>query len=377
MGRLRDLQPRLGRVNSLRQLRGGWVEIVVAALVTALSLQAGLNGRIPAASVAVDLAALVAVLLALRWLRVGIAAALVVAVLLLTVDPVAAGVAAYLLMLPALTAIRRDKVPLAVIVTAINVGVGWITSFRLAGEQADPFGIVLTWLVLYAIIWGIGLGMRAASRNEAARLAARYRRQQLELALELHDSVCRDLSMLVMQAEAANHAGAATPEQLDSLATRARSANQAVREVARLLGGANRNTVPEISLESALKSGTHELRSLGFTVQARAALVGELPPVVDTAAGRILQEALHNVAKHGSAQAPCLVSVERTASALEMTVSNLPGRGSSSSSTRLGLHAMKERATTVGGSVHSKEVDGMWVCEAVLPMPTRTPSPAS
>lgn len=364
-------------MNSLRQLRGGWVEIVVAALITALSLQAGLSGRIPPASVVVDLAALAAVLVALRWLRIGIALALVVAVLLLAVDPASSGVGIYLLMLPALTAIRRDKIPLAVIVTAINVGVGWITSFRLAEDQADPFGIVLTWLVLYAVIWGIGLGMRAASRNEAARLAARYRRQQLELALELHDSVCRDLSMFVMQAEAANHSGEASPEQLESLAHRARSANQAVREVARLLGGANRNTVPEISLESALKSGTHELRSLGFTVQARAALVGELPPAVDTAAGRILQEALHNVAKHGSAQAPCLVTVERAAGALEMTVSNLPGRGSSNSPTRLGLRAMKERAATVGGNVASKEVDGTWICEVVLPMATRTPTPAN
>ncbi|MCC2592239.1 histidine kinase [Tessaracoccus sp. OS52] len=362
---------------SLRQLRGGWVEVVVATLLTALSLQAGFTGRIPWESVALDIGALAAVLLALRWLRVGIAAALVVTVLALLFDPVGLGLSSYLCMLPALTAIRRDKIPLAVIVTAINVGVGWVTSFRLAGADADPLAIILTWLILYAIIWGIGLGMRAASRNELARLAARYRRQQLELAMDLHDSVCRDLSLLVMQAEAVNHAGEATPGQLEALAERARSANQAVREVARLLGGANRNTVPEVKLESSLKSGTHELRSLGFNVQARAALVGELPPVVDTAAGRILQEALHNVAKHGSAQAPCLVTVERTADALEMAVSNLPGRGGTGSGTRLGLRAMRERAATVGGTVRSKEVDGMWICEVTLPIGSRATSRAS
>src|SRR5690606_10779200 len=123
-----------------------------------------------------------------------------------------------------------------------------------------------------------------------------YRREQLELALELHDSVCRDLSMLVMQADSVTASGTASPEQLEDLAERARSANHAVREVARLLGGATRTTAPEIRLEPALKSGTHELRSLGFTVRTTAELVGDLPAPVDEAAGRILQEALHNVA---------------------------------------------------------------------------------
>src|SRR5690606_21990997 len=132
-------------VKSLRQLRGGWVEIVVAILITALSLQAGFTGRIPWASVGLDLAALAAVLVTLRWLRVGIGLSLVVTVLVLTLDPVALGLSSYLCMLPALTAIRRDKIPLAVIVTAINVGAGWITSFRLAGQDADAFSIVLSW----------------------------------------------------------------------------------------------------------------------------------------------------------------------------------------------------------------------------------------
>lgn len=365
---------RLHSVKTLRYLRSGWVEIVTATLLTVLSIQAGALGRIPWTSVVLDFAAFVVVLLALTWLRVGIGLTLVVTLAALAVVPSDAGLSMYVCMLPALTAIRRDSVPLAVLVTAVNVGVGWILSFYLAGDSDDPVSIVLTWLILYAIVWGIGLGMRASARMEATRVASRYRRQQLELALDLHDSVCRDLSMLVLQADTVTAAGQATPEQLETLAQRARSANQSVREVARLLGGATRSSVPEVRLESALRSGTHELRSLGFTVQARVALLDGLPEQVDTAAGRILQEALHNVAKHGSAQEPCIVDVERGADAIVMTVTNLPGRGRAESHARMGIRTMRERAAVVGGSVNAREVAGKWVCAISLPVPTRAES---
>lgn len=360
-------------MKSLRYLREGWVEIVTATLLAALSIQAGVVDRIPWASVGLDMLALVAVLVAVKWLRIGTVLTLAVALLTLFVDPELAGVSIYICMLPALSAIRRDAVPVAVLLTAVNIGVGWLTSFYM-GSGGDPFGVVLTWVVLYAIVWGVGLGMRAAGRNEAARVGAEYRRKQLELALELHDSVCRDLSMLVMQADTVTARGEASPEQLEDLAERARSANQAVREVARLLGGATRAQAPEVRLESALRAGTHELRSLGFTVQTTAELVGDLPTEVDETAGRILQEALHNVARHGDSEQPCVVDVDRSSEGLVMTVTNHPSRGRGDRQDRMGIQTMRERASQVGGTVNAREVAGKWVCAISLPLSHKVPS---
>ena len=58
------------------------------------------------------------------------------------------------------------------------------------------------WVLLYAIVWAVGIALRAAERSGAAQQEARFIQWRHELARELHDALSRDIAVIAMQAEA-------------------------------------------------------------------------------------------------------------------------------------------------------------------------------
>jgi len=79
-----------------------------------------------------------------------------------------------------------------------------------------------------------------------------------------------------------------------------------------------------------------------------------LPPAVQIRLYRILQEALINVARHAEAKAVSIVFA-RSATALKVAVTD-NGRGFdvksvTASSSRLGIHGMRERVAILGGTI--------------------------
>ncbi|MGO1383905.1 MAG: sensor histidine kinase [Arachnia sp.] len=352
----------------------GGVEALTAIMLFALSAYAALVGRIPIVILALDAAALAVVLVSLRWLRVGIAASIVTIAGVLVFDPHALGIALYLCMLPVVAAIRQDRLPLAAVATAINGMAGWTVSYRLTGDDNNAVGPMLSWILLYGIAWAIGLGFLAAGRSAEERVATQFRQRQIQMASELHDSVARDLSVLAMQADAARLAGSATPAELDLIAEYARIANRSIREVTRLLGGADQTAVPVATVRTALSGGYLELERLGFSVDVTGEIGPELPMTIAVGSGRILQEALHNVAKHGDPSVGCSVSLHRTTDAFQITVSNAPMAEPAAHGKGWGLAGMCHRAEAIGGSVDSRKVNDAWVCNIGLPLTTREPA---
>jgi signal transduction histidine kinase len=88
-----------------------------------------------------------------------------------------------------------------------------------------------------------------------------------------------------------------------------------------------------------------------------------LPPAVDQAAYRILQEALTNAARHGTGGAD--VTVTYAEGALELAVDNAapgatPGSGH-------GLVGMRERAALLGGTFEAAAANGRFSVRARLP----------
>ena len=83
-----------------------------------------------------------------------------------------------------------------------------------------------------------------------------------------------------------------------------------------------------------------------------------LPPEVDQAAYRIVQEALTNVSRHaGPAQAS--VCLQYTPEALTVQVDNDgTGGGTRSAGPGLGLIGMRERVSALGGLLHAGPQDG-------------------
>ncbi len=120
------------------------------------------------------------------------------------------------------------------------------------------------------------------------------------------------------------------------------------------------------------------VRQAGMDVRSR--IEGEpreLPPSVDLAGYRILQEALTNAMKHGESPVSVVVGYERDQVVLRVdnTLSadrrgGLPGAGA-------GLIGMRERAALVGGRFEAGAVDGQgWRVSATLPTTELNASPS-
>lgn len=356
-------------VRSLKWIQAGWLEATVGLVLAIISLASA--HRFPWPSTAMDLLAVAAILVSLRWLRIGVGMAILVAVLVPFVDPEFSGLSLYLCMIPCITAIRRDEFPLAVVITIAGVAVGVWASLRPFEPEVvtGGLGIVLvSWLGLAAIVWGGGLAIRYASRAAADRVESRFHAQQTALAAELHGSVSRDLSRLARQADAVRESGVADPEALQEIADRARSAEQALRQATWALAeGLKSSSASEMNPSQALAHGVRELKRAGFSVEAIEQGHGELRSDVAAVAARIIAEALHNVRSHGGTEAPCTVVVEQTGEAWELTVINALRERSGDTGVGVGLSAAKARAAAVGGRLDSRPVKESWVCEAWLP----------
>lgn len=348
-------------------VHSGGFEIVVTSLLVVTMFYAMGQGLIPRSSLIIDLAACAVVIVAQRWLRVGMAASFAVIAAVLVIDPYAVGMALYLCILPVITAIRKEKFPLAIVSTIVNATAGTVVSLRISGDDRDLAGALLSWTFLYALAWAIGLGMRAIARVEAARVRAEFRERELALAWELHESVASNLALLSKRVKAAQQVGSLSADDLDAVVEQTHLAGQSVREISQLLGGWERTPLPDVSLRSAVTEGMRDLRQRGFTVQASVE-IPELPPEVDRVAGRIVHEAMHNVGAHGSPTAPCVVMVRVGPEALELSVTNRIKDFNGEIVPGLGMTSMRYRTDALGGDFSAQRVRGTWVCKASLPL---------
>ncbi len=192
--------------------------------------------------------------------------------------------------------------------------------------------------------------VRAATADERARIAR-----------ELHDAVAHAMSVMVMQAEAAD-------EILDTDPGRARVAVRRVQEAGReglgemrrLLGVLRRDESPSL----APQPGVPALRSLvdGVTtggLPVRLTIEGvprQLSAGVDISAYRIVQEALTNAIKHAGASA---VDVQlRYGEQLELEVRDDGTAPAWVGELGHGLIGMRERVTLYGGTLDAGSLVG-------------------
>jgi signal transduction histidine kinase len=94
-----------------------------------------------------------------------------------------------------------------------------------------------------------------------------------------------------------------------------------------------------------------------------------LPPAVDLAAYRVVQEALTNVLRHGGEKV-ATVEVAHETGAVSVTVSN-PGSfsdGTHRSAGGLGLAGMRERVEALGGRFSAGAIRGGFEVRAWLPV---------
>ena len=258
----------------------------------------------------------------------------------------------------------------------------WL-AYAFGGGGVSDFAAVG---VLYGGSWLVGQALRERGKrvDHLAERTARLEREREEqaaravaherarIARELHDIVSHSISVVAVQSQAVRRR--LHPEQTreaDDLRAVETTARQAMAEMRRLFGvlradGERPSLAPQPGLDQ-LEQLLAQTRSAGVPVDLH--VEGErvpLPPGVDLAAYRIVQEALTNVRKHVRS-ASASVTLRFGERALELVIEN-DGAASPAGEGGYGLIGMRERIGIYGGTLEAgARPDGRFLVRATLP----------
>jgi signal transduction histidine kinase len=231
--------------------------------------------------------------------------------------------------------------------TAVALGDGTRNRMRLAAEQSARLASVM---------------------SEKERIARQtVLDERTRIARELHDLVAHSMSIVAVQAGVGHYLIDQDPDRArQALATIETTSRQALTEMRRMLGVLRLDTSDEErSLEP--QPGSADIGALVAAASENGLDVElvvepdeelpELPPGVALSAYRIVQESLTNVRKHAG-PAHVQVTLHHQPDHLLITIDD-DGRGVSSEvSDRperpgFGLTGMRERASVLGGELHT------------------------
>ena len=215
-------------------------------------------------------------------------------------------------------------------------------------------------------------GRRAAEAGRRALADERAR-----IARELHDVVAHGVTLMVIQAVGAQRRLRDDPEAAErAMQAVEATGRESLAELRRLLGLLRPDGEPQVEPQPGLadlEQTAERARAGGLQVDLRReGEIRALPPGLDLAAYRIVQEGLTNAARHGQA-AEVRVVVRYGARDVQLEVSSAAGaRAASELSTdggRRGLVGVRERAALYGGRVEAGATgDGGFCVRAVLPI---------
>ncbi|WP_345134550.1 sensor histidine kinase [Dactylosporangium darangshiense] len=234
------------------------------------------------------------------------------------------------------------------------------------------------------------------TREETAR--RRADEERLRIARELHDSLTHSISIIKVQAGVAVHLahkrGDAVPEALIAIQDASGDAMRELRNTLEVLRSDPPAPPPASATEyratpadgngTTIGNGASGLQHLDRLVEG-ARLTGlpvtvriagrrppQLPEAVDGTAYRIVQEALTNVSRHaGPATATVCIEYGPDCLTLRIEDDGRAGRGAPPPVPGVGLTGMRERVTSVGGTLTAApRPDGGFSVHAQLPLAT-------
>jgi signal transduction histidine kinase len=226
-------------------------------------------------------------------------------------------------------------------------------------------------LVVWGSVWVMGYQL-ARSREQALATSEAQRREamadeRVRIARELHDVVGHTVNLMLVQSGATRLVMDSDPAKAKELLSGVEdAARQALGELDQLLGllrdEAETNTQPGLR---ELPTLIGRLADAGLDVSLDVA-TDPLPPQVDIVAYRIVQEALTNSLRHGSATA---ATVRITAGERLVIEVSDNGHGPADYTPGRGLRGMAERAALFNGSVEHRLDDAGFSVRAELQLP--------
>ena len=362
-----------------RQIRWHALDAALAALLTAAAIaEVTAAGYGPVTAI---FAAVVTV--ALNWRRsypltvIVIGAAAWTVPILLGLVPSEAALTPLVALLIAVYSVARHAVPRrAVAGAAIALAASLASDFRMAHPGPGDFGFTA---ILISWPWFAGYALRSHALANAAlvdraelleadrdaKALAAVVAERGRLARELHDIIAHCVSVMVVQAGAAEQVIDLEPARArEALRAVGESGRSALADLRRLLGLLRDG---ELAPVLAPQPGVGDLETLADQVRAAGLAVqlsveGEaqaLPPGLDLAVFRVVQEGLTNVLKHAAAAQACVVVAYRRDS-LMISVAD-DGQGASHAvddGSGLGLAGMRERIVLYGGELDAGPLPG-------------------
>ncbi|WP_394429157.1 sensor histidine kinase [Streptomyces sp. SGAir0957] len=259
--------------------------------------------------------------------------------------------------------------------------------FFVRPENLIAFGVVALLALLVACMVGLLAGER---RRHAAALreqvvAEAVTAERLRIARELHDLVSHSIGVVAIQSGVASRVIDTRPEE-------ARDALRAIEAISReTLQGLRRTLVALRRAEpgeAAPLAPATGLADLGRLTEATARDTGvrvdlavtgaprALPPDIDLAAYRIVQESLANVVRHARTDT-CRVRVTHADDALRLEIVDAgTGPAAPAAVPGMGITGMAERVSLLHGEFSAGPApDGGFRVAARIPLPERTPLP--
>ncbi len=194
--------------------------------------------------------------------------------------------------------------------------------------------------------------------------------ERLRIAREMHDVVSHSLSVMTLHVSGVRRL--LRPDQVEeraALETAERTGRESIAEMHRMLGVLRG---PETDAPAPGLARLAELlepaRAAGLEV-ACTVDVGPLPPGLDLAAYRIVQEAVTNVIRHARARR-VTCTVRSDGRTLDLRVTDDGAGGAVAGAGGHGLVGMRERAALYGGTVEAGPGPGGFTVHAVLPVPS-------
>jgi signal transduction histidine kinase len=273
------------------------------------------------------------------------------------------------------------RAAVAGLVGALGIGVEGAWLDRYGGGVGD---FAMSAAIMLGV-WGCGMLLARGARHsavDAERIAAAERAradavrdERARMTRELHDVVAHGLTVLVVQAVAAQEDidhGAPVERVRARLAASEEVARESLQELRTLLGilGSADGGLAESTGTTGVRALVERLRATGLEVHLDVDERRPVDPSLELTLYRVVQEALTNACKHGAGDAA--VRVVSGEDAVEVVVSNHVGSTPSGvTGSGRGLAGLRQRALLHGGSLEARCRDGVFRLECALPAAVR------
>lgn len=219
---------------------------------------------------------------------------------------------------------------------------------------------------------GVGIYVRWSDWRQLAAADTARSDERLEIARELHDMVGHHLTGIVVQAQAARHLSGRPPEADRAALQQIERAGTEALVTMRRMVGALRDDAPTAAApdwSDILRLTSNSATPARIATASITAAVRDMDATLAPSVHRIVAESLTNVERHGRDVRAVEVAVFTQGDDLVVTVRNDGSAVTSTAPGGFGIVGMRERATSLGGSLSAGSVaGGGWLVRAQLPM---------